>query len=508
MRLALAKIIGVIVAFCVVVQPLVASAQDIDLMRTDQINRLQDYVLEAIQPSGMVRGALVLNPAGSSFHPATPDTAGFALISLAAFDQVGTLADADQRVVDILKAYTGNTPGVNPERSPDGHYIHYMDLNTGADHPGWDDSYSPIGSALIVAGAQFAANHFAGTSSPLASQISSLADELTDSIDFNAAIHPSLDGSIYLDMTASGGGAGGVTHPWNEYQLVESLALRQEDNDRAVAVKHLWLNTDNIAQRSVGGVPVLVSIQNKFAPAFWVQQAQFFNGDFRHDPSFQVFFENQRIADQAYSAQTLGETYRYGITAGVSPQGYHADKILDHPNNVFSPAAVAAWGDLDTLLDFYNDQIPTSDPRYRYGMVRVSAAQPNWIPSDTGLVDHLFLLYGLIESLEPSFFADRVFAPLIDGDYNFDGIVDAADYTIWRDATGSSSDLRADGDLDGDVDTDDYWVWQSHFGLTDGRLPALSTSVPEPRSLGLVILVLCASLFSKPRIRGDFANPS
>lgn len=50
------------------------------------------------------------------------------------------------------------------------------------------------------------------------------------------------------------------------------------------------------------------------------------------------------------------------------------------------------------------------------------------------------------------------------GDYNGDGNVDAADYTVWRDTLGSSSDLRADGDGDGQVDADDYTVWKDDFG--------------------------------------------
>ncbi len=32
------------------------------------------------------------------------------------------------------------------------------------------------------------------------------------------------------------------------------------------------------------------------------------------------------------------------------------------------------------------------------------------------------------------------------GDYNGNGVVDAADYTIWRDTLGSTTDLRANGD--------------------------------------------------------------
>ena len=50
------------------------------------------------------------------------------------------------------------------------------------------------------------------------------------------------------------------------------------------------------------------------------------------------------------------------------------------------------------------------------------------------------------------------------GDYNFDGIVNAADYTVWRDTLGSTTDLRADGDHDLVVDGGDYDTWLSKFG--------------------------------------------
>jgi CSLREA domain-containing protein len=50
------------------------------------------------------------------------------------------------------------------------------------------------------------------------------------------------------------------------------------------------------------------------------------------------------------------------------------------------------------------------------------------------------------------------------GDYNFDGVVDAADYNVWRDTLGSTTDLRADGSDNGVVDTADYDVWKGEFG--------------------------------------------
>jgi Type I phosphodiesterase / nucleotide pyrophosphatase len=52
------------------------------------------------------------------------------------------------------------------------------------------------------------------------------------------------------------------------------------------------------------------------------------------------------------------------------------------------------------------------------------------------------------------------------GDYNHDGHVDAADYTIWQSTKGSSTDLRADGNGDGVVDQADYDLWKSNFNAT------------------------------------------
>ena len=371
-------------------------AQTLEAARNDQIIRMRNYILDSIQPSGMVRDSLVLN--GSSFHPASPDAAGFALVALSALDHVNSLPNAEDKVIDILSAYTGNTPGVNPERSTNGHFYHWLDNNNGGFVSGWTDTYSPIGSALIVAGAQFAKNHF-----PNNSTIASLTDELTNSIDFNAAIHPSLDGRIYLRMNQDGTGTSTLS-PWNEYMLVESLALRQANNDRAVAVKHLWLEPDNLPKANFGPYFTLANSSGTNPPAFWVQQQHFFNGDFIHNEDFEAFNESHRLADKLYTSAVLGETDRYGLTAGVSPQGYSADRIGNHPNNVFSPEAVAAWGDMDAFLEFYNNQFPTTDPRYKYGVVRESQTQPTWVPNDAGLVDHTFLLFGLIESIHPDFF--------------------------------------------------------------------------------------------------------
>ncbi len=481
-----------LVAFALVFPDARASAQGIEALRADQLVRLQNYVLDATQPNGLVRDSLVLDPAASHFHPATPDAAGFALVALSAFDHLGSLPDAENQVLNILRAHAGLNAGVTPGRSADGHFVHFMNIATGAvQGGGWDDSYSPISSALLVSGAQFAANHF-----PANGEIRAITEQLTSSIDFNAAIHPALDGRIFLDQTLQGGGSGGAVRPWNEYMLVQSLALRQRDNGRAVAVRHHWLNTGNIAKSGFAGHQTLTDSPGTFAPAFWTQHQQFLNGDFRHRDEFQSFLESHQLADQAYSSAVLDEPFRYGLTAGVTPNGYHADRINDHPFEIFSPEAVAAWGDLDSLLQFYEEQSPDSDPRYRYGLVRVSDEQPDWVPNDAGLVDHLLLLFGLVESVAPDFFADRLFAPLLDGDYNFDGVVDAADFTVWQDTVGSVVDLRADGSLNGSVGPEDFVIWESNFGATSDQ-GGLFFTVPEPGFCRFLILLSGLALLRK-----------
>ncbi|MCA9188306.1 MAG: hypothetical protein KDA99_21910, partial [Planctomycetales bacterium] len=49
------------------------------------------------------------------------------------------------------------------------------------------------------------------------------------------------------------------------------------------------------------------------------------------------------------------------------------------------------------------------------------------------------------------------------GDYNKNGVVDAADYTVWKDNFGSTSSLDADGNGNGTVDAADYTIWKDNF---------------------------------------------
>ncbi|MEN1679659.1 MAG: hypothetical protein AAGJ46_08700 [Planctomycetota bacterium] len=82
------------------------------------------------------------------------------------------------------------------------------------------------------------------------------------------------------------------------------------------------------------------------------------------------------------------------------------------------------------------------------------------------------------------------------GDFNGDGVVDAADYTVWRDNLGQTGDnLLADADRNQVVDTDDFAIWRSAFGAA--LFSSATAAVPEPSTL-----LLAAGLFIWPRRRG------
>jgi hypothetical protein len=94
--------------------------------------------------------------------------------------------------------------------------------------------------------------------------------------------------------------------------------------------------------------------------------------------------------------------------------------------------------------------------------------------------------------------------PLV-GDYNDDGVVDAVDYTVWRnnfDLPGESL-LNRDPMNAGNVNLDDYASWKANYGAGElgGGAGGLA-SVPEPAAAGLLFLgSTCGWMFAWRRNR-------
>jgi hypothetical protein len=97
----------------------------------------------------------------------------------------------------------------------------------------------------------------------------------------------------------------------------------------------------------------------------------------------------------------------------------------------------------------------------------------------------------------------------IAGDYNRNGVVDTADYILWRKTLNSTTDLVADGNLDGTVDNLDYSVWRANFGsiapsssLAGGsHVQHRLAAVPEPSSIALAVFAVLAACRASRRFR-------
>jgi thermolabile hemolysin len=101
-----------------------------------------------------------------------------------------------------------------------------------------------------------------------------------------------------------------------------------------------------------------------------------------------------------------------------------------------------------------------------------------------------------------SIFAQHALALLtLPGDFNHDGIVDAADYSVWRDEYGQAGvALTADGDGNKFVDVRDFNIWKADFGQTSTSGVGANALNPVPEPASIAQAILAAILFFGARI--------
>jgi hypothetical protein len=89
----------------------------------------------------------------------------------------------------------------------------------------------------------------------------------------------------------------------------------------------------------------------------------------------------------------------------------------------------------------------------------------------------------------------------LDGDFNDDGKVDAADYVLWRKNNGTSNALPNDGGLGTPIGAGHYDLWRGNFGGMGAGTGAALGAVPEPAAatLGLLAAIACAAVHRRRR---------
>lgn len=119
---------------------------------------------------------------------------------------------------------------------------------------------------------------------------------------------------------------------------------------------------------------------------------------------------------------------------------------------------------------------------------------PGSLDSAFDALDFSFILSGVGEVSREGFVKFINVPDGLLGDFNGDGMVDVADYTVWRDNLGApTEDALANGSGDGmnGVDVGDYLAWRNNFGMGSGAAVTLSPTAlaaPEPAAAALVLL--------------------
>jgi hypothetical protein len=93
-------------------------------------------------------------------------------------------------------------------------------------------------------------------------------------------------------------------------------------------------------------------------------------------------------------------------------------------------------------------------------------------------------------------FTTSAVAPGVAGDYNSNGIVDGADYVLWR----NGGPLQNEVDAPGTVNAADYTAWRARFGNVSGSGSGLNAGgVPEPGAMVLVFAGLVGASLGRRR---------
>jgi MprA protease rhombosortase-interaction domain-containing protein len=179
----------------------------------------------------------------------------------------------------------------------------------------------------------------------------------------------------------------------------------------------------------------------------------------------------------------------HAIASATAPVGGPVDSpftwnstpalVADVQNWLDAPATNFGWA----LVNAHEEIIRSQKVFYSREATQNSSGEPNsldatWRPS---------LTISYLSSSPPS------------GDYNGNGVVDVADFVVWRktlNLVASPAGSGADGNESGTIDDGDYIFWVARFGNV--VVAAQIASVPEPVT-GTLLLLAGALAFARKR---------
>ncbi|WP_197527701.1 hypothetical protein [Posidoniimonas polymericola] len=196
----------------------------------------------------------------------------------------------------------------------------------------------------------------------------------------------------------------------------------------------------------------------------------------------------------------------------IQVQGYSVlsgSGSLDDANwTSLESGSAAGWDDAASDEFSLNELVPTGDALIGAGQ-SYSLGDMFLVGGDEDLTLEFVLSVDGVAEVRQGLVQYGAIPAGVPGDYNNNGIVDAADYTIWRDNVGPGSLPNEGGISPGTVDNADYAFWASRYGSTSGvgaGAGAAPASVPEPGALAAVLWGLLAACGLVARRRPAFCR--
>jgi serralysin len=213
-------------------------------------------------------------------------------------------------------------------------------------------------------------------------------------------------------------------------------------------------------------------------------------------PSETDFVSIANSADADFFSFTLSSPAELNLTltplGGVFNQGVEGGTQTSFDANSRNDLALAIFGTSGTTLLASADNTAAGQIESLSGVELTSPGQ--YYVRVSGADDNV-QLYQLQ-------LAAQALLMGLPGDFNGDGIVDAADYTVWRDHLGEADESALNGNgngIDG-VDQGDFTLWKDNFGAASGGGAVVAvTSVPEPASATLLLLAVSLLLVRRRR---------
>ncbi|MEN0109269.1 MAG: PEP-CTERM sorting domain-containing protein [Planctomycetota bacterium] len=245
---------------------------------------------------------------------------------------------------------------------------------------------------------------------------------------------------------------------------------------------------EGICWRQDGTISILQDTEEPFDNAFRLYMD--------YDPYYDIELQNFIFPNGNYQgAQVLYSSALGEFGSVVGFQGNFAYASALSVGDLIDATTTGSFDDVSLAYGATNPQAEFNDVQSAFIGVAFpifNALHYGWVRVDINNAAGTFDILDLGYNLTPGegILAGQV--TTLASDANDNGVVDAADYTIWRDTQGSTTDLRADANGNGTVEPLDYVTWVGDFGRDDVFGPfttminASATAVPEPGTLGLL----------------------